>query len=877
MASALKLATIMAAVEMKEPSNDSSLGRKNADGLWGEWKGGMYWRSPIIAASAYGKTYTWHNIKTYCHGAYDVNAYFSWQANICMLLCLTLTNWRSHATSHIEFAKGANILLGPMGAGKSSVVDALCFALYGTYPKLQRRDAAIEDVCNFRHIGQQVSVELQWEGKEGRKYKVRRELVGKGAGKEDGAPGKGGKGSATGGGAGWKGGGANGKSDAWLYCDGKILQKGPKAVTLACEEALGIDYDLFSRAAYSEQNRLDFWLSLSPSSRKAELDRLLGLDAFERARANCTTEMGKKKERAQELEGRASPGALLEANKRALEAKDEFERWAREGKDAATLLLEARKKAQEAIEAHSKEEKKRLEDERLRKILASLGGKVDTLQKQQDALANLPAANEAGAKAADAEEKYLAAKKASAEASGKLQAAKQEEGKLLASYAAGVENAKKRAQLKELQEKKSGGKALEAWKVDEERLKGEVLASSKRNAALEEELKSVLAAIAALGEAGMGECPVCGSPLDEKHRGKLEAKKNAKVAALGAQMAGEKERAQKASKDYADASKACQELAAIEAKISATPLEDLPSIEKKLSDASAESSRLFAGAKAAVEIENKLLELRRDLRAQEEKIAQAAKVKIELEGAMLEKAKTSAQIESNGYDAKSYSEKSACKSEAEKNLAALEVKVQTAGKIAAQSAKLHEACAREASALAKQKEEAEAQRRHLDELGAFREALLATQSEVRSLLLGELNGALGRLWPILYPYSDWRGLRLLADEKDYSLQVWQGQWRALESFASGGERAAGALALRVALSVILTPQLGFIVLDEPTHNLDSKAVATLGHTLSDQLPKILPQVIVITHEAALLESTPGKVFRFERDKGNGEDTQVAVD
>ncbi|MCL6089112.1 MAG: ATP-binding protein, partial [Candidatus Marsarchaeota archaeon] len=84
-----------------------------------------------------------------------------------MLRSITLSNWRSHKHTRIPLSRGANLLVGPMGSGKSSLMDALCFALYGTYPKLGRREAKIEEVGNFRHPGQTVAVEVEWDDAEG--------------------------------------------------------------------------------------------------------------------------------------------------------------------------------------------------------------------------------------------------------------------------------------------------------------------------------------------------------------------------------------------------------------------------------------------------------------------------------------------------------------------------------------------------------------------------------------------------------------------------------------------------------------------------------------------------------------------------------------
>ena len=66
-----------------------------------------------------------------------------------------------------------------------------------------------------------------------------------------------------------------------------------------------------------------------------------------------------------------------------------------------------------------------------------------------------------------------------------------------------------------------------------------------------------------------------------------------------------------------------------------------------------------------------------------------------------------------------------------------------------------------------------------------------------------------------------------------------------------------ALVLRIAFSLVLAPQLRLIVLDEPTHNLDSKGVSQLAMTLRDRIGDILDQVFIITHEEELMNAVTG--------------------
>ena len=92
--------------------------------------------------------------------------------------------------------------------------------------------------------------------------------------------------------------------------------------------------------------------------------------------------------------------------------------------------------------------------------------------------------------------------------------------------------------------------------------------------------------------------------------------------------------------------------------------------------------------------------------------------------------------------------------------------------------------------------------------------------------------------------------------------------------ASGGERACLCLALRIAFATVLTPDLSWLILDEPTHNLDSDAVMLLSEAIREKIPSIVEQTFVITHDSSLGEAGQGNAFRLERDKTKNEPTRV---
>src|SRR3990172_9727295 len=63
-----------------------------------------------------------------------------------MITKVRLKNWRSHLDSTMEFTPGTNALIGIMGSGKSSIMEAICFALLGTFPGLQAKKLKLDDV-----------------------------------------------------------------------------------------------------------------------------------------------------------------------------------------------------------------------------------------------------------------------------------------------------------------------------------------------------------------------------------------------------------------------------------------------------------------------------------------------------------------------------------------------------------------------------------------------------------------------------------------------------------------------------------------------------------------------------------------------------------
>jgi len=167
-----------------------------------------------------------------------------------------------------------------------------------------------------------------------------------------------------------------------------------------------------------------------------------------------------------------------------------------------------------------------------------------------------------------------------------------------------------------------------------------------------------------------------------------------------------------------------------------------------------------------------------------------------------------------------------------------------------------------------------------EKLGSFVRVLRITQEQLRKEFLKTVNGIMGEIWKELYPYGDFGCVRLSIFNGDYILQLketaGEGSWVSADGIVSGGERSMACLALRIAFSIAFIPNLKWLILDEPTHNLDKNAINQFSEILRERIGRFVDQVFLITHEERISESISGagSLYRLERDKEANEPTRV---
>ncbi|MFH1393309.1 MAG: SMC family ATPase [Candidatus Micrarchaeota archaeon] len=764
-----------------------------------------------------------------------------------MIKSIRLLNWRSHQDTNLQFRKGTNLLVGIMGSGKSSVLDGISFALFGTFPALERRKLKLDDLLRLNESEAKVALEFEWNSAA---YRTERVLT------------KSKKGTS---------------SSASLFKDGLLLESGTNAVTSYIEQLLALDYDLFTRAIYSEQNNTDYFLNLDPRRRKQEIDALLGLDRFEDARTNIISVINRIRSNRKVLEERFSPERKKELEEKGKELQKQIDVLT---KKAAALSSDCEKERVVLTEAQKK--------------FAELKGKkegFDNATRERHRISGSRESLKAELHGKEiSKEKYLLEKGAYdlavQERSAVLEMIRKrdaefsslskEAGQLESRIKSLEEDRKKLGSLQESMEKALGGKPVDALREDAAALEREYIALNSEKGSLQGRIKDTEEALHAL-KPGSAECPLCGSELTEGHISNITTEKNTLIAGfqerirqielLLPQRKSSREGIVGRVRDAELAGERIKQLASGQAELPPTR-EARAALDSRLMGASAEKASLsrkaeemsasIQGQAVSVNQHKALLEKKGQLEILEKKLGE-----------------NEALLRSMVFDEKTFEESRQLLEDARIRSERLNAEAQAVRKELESTNQMVPLVKKELEGLSETEKLISSKAALEEELSIFRGALLETQTSLRSSLTDAINQAMGDIWAIFYPYHNYPALRLSVTEKDYLFQVYDGSvWRPLESIASGGERASAALTLRVALAMVLTPTLSWLILDEPTHNLDREAILLLSETLQLKVPEVVNQTFVITHEEALMGSEFASSYRLKRDKEHNGPTKA---
>lgn len=784
-----------------------------------------------------------------------------------MIKKVYLENWKTHKNSSFEFEKGTNILVGSLGSGKTSVMDGICFALFGTFPLLNSKKISVEETimnkpqkCDHSTV----KLEFTYSGKE---YLIERTIH------KDKA------------------------SEAKLYENGKfIVGPKPKDVNEKINELIEMDFNLFSRSVYSEQNQIDFFLKLSPLQRKEKLDELLGLNKYEQARSQSVSISNriktmledkrkwfseqKEKMNEKELEDLKEKilkkvFVLKELDDSLLKTRGMKEELRKKLKDLEEKDLKFSSLSENLIKLKAKKEEKenKLNEMRKEKDLSKLSGKDFSQQ-----IKNL----EKELKELEAKKKSIQEKQNSVSLlTEKIKLNEQnreQKKKSVPERIRGINELNKmretiESDLNEL--KKIKEKSNEAQKAVQKSL-NECIQKMNLDLSKMDDLKKHSSE---LGRA-RANCPVCRKNLDEKSRNELLEENDSLIKKLSIEAVDlnkeKKEFEKKIEAEINNYEKANEQISFNEKKLSEFELmrKELNAINDLNDSIKALNEKLIA-EKNNLELEEKMFDSEKENKIKKEieflqKLLEALGLMNELSKIYEEISEKENSIKLLNFVPENLKKINSDFIKANSEIDSLAREISSGKELVSEMEKSLKARNR----LAEQLNELEKEINSLEilslKLNFFINSLKATQSQLRELMVESINHAMDDIWLKVYPYRDFLSAKIEVIDGNYEVIVKEknGSWVRVEGILSGGERSSVALTLRVALSLVLTQNLSWLILDEPTHNLDSHAINNLSIVLKEHLPEVVDQIFIITHDKDLEKACSGSLYFLERDKAN---------
>ncbi|MEM4247707.1 MAG: AAA family ATPase [Candidatus Nanoarchaeia archaeon] len=755
-----------------------------------------------------------------------------------MISKIRLQNWKSHGETELSFTNGANVIIGPMGAGKSSVLQAISFALFGTFSELKRKELRISDVIKRNSEIKNAGVDIELSiGND--ILQIKRVI-------EEG----------------------NTKEATIRDKEGKLIAgTNPAQVNAYLKDVMKIDEDIFLRTIYAKQNEIDLFLQLTPIERKTRLDELMCIDKFEIARKNCVkllNQIETKKSSQEEF--------IRDVNIETLEKEIE------ELKKACTDLLTEK----ESLKSKVSEAEK---------VKSELDIKIKAVRKNLDEINRL----EEKKRILETQSKELNEKLGSVTLDEDLQSVnfrlreiKTKISELQKSKVHLKEDAERHQRNALELEKRLGmlehksaelANALsetEKLHADLEALEkeGKLVLLESRLKAIEDNLRTTIDQRAKiLGEISVlkehlrelekteGVCPICSAELTQIKKAELILQRNQKIAELQAKtqelqsseenLRAEIRRTEEIYDKQQDVIKRIGQLGDLlredreiaiqlsEAKGKKdTFAEIITQMQQRLDDIDTEVANLdseltqLTEKRHLCELKEKENEIHREL----ERISKDLETRAVVPG------------EIDDLETKFR--------ESIRNAQELDSKVKSIDYIIEEKQKRLVDFEEKKNKFIEIKDKIQSFESKIEFLSQFKNALLTAQENLRKELITAVNEVMANLWTQLYPYDKWSSIKLDASESDYLLQIREkeGEWISVSGFASGGERMLACLVLRLAFAKVLAQNINILILDEPTHNLDDRAINTLVDVIQNRLSGFLDQIFIVTHDEKLAEA-----------------------
>ena len=260
---------------------------------------------------------------------------------------LTLNNFKSYGHEVIKFGDGITVIVGENGAGKSTILEAISFALFK-----QHTAKKIDDlVRNGSDENMYVDLEFVSNGKE---YKIHREKT------------------------------KSGLKSTLLKkttSKGQFIPScaGDKEVANEIQSILDIDSDLFLNAIYIRQGEIAELVDKTSSEKKQLIGKLLGLDSLEKAWKNLQPIISNYEKTQSELKGKLFSSEEL---------KEEYDHKKALLGSLKEKGLDLEKQIEEVKEMKAEKQNEKTNMEREKEIFDNFNNNLDADKKRLESLEN---------------------------------------------------------------------------------------------------------------------------------------------------------------------------------------------------------------------------------------------------------------------------------------------------------------------------------------------------------------------------------------------------------------------------------------------------------------------------------------------------------
>jgi exonuclease SbcC len=783
-----------------------------------------------------------------------------------MITKVKLKNWRSHLDTELDFSDGTNCFIGNIGSGKTTIMDAICFGLFGTFLQLQQKKLKLEDIIMKKPVTKDQAEVTVYFDVDGTEWSIKRTVT-------------------------------KGKSTAELRKGAELIE-GPQSskVTEEVEKILKMNYELFSRAVYSEQNQLDMFLTIPKGQRMKKIDELLAIDKFEKARMNtkalknkCLMFMSEKDDLLKNLEADESIKKIEIIKREFVDLKEREDSLNKQLEDVVKrklgtardlMMLKDQQRKMQTIEEDTKKytalmELTETDIEKLKTDLVEFAEK--TIEELNDESKKVNEDIERLNFSIDDEKINLdKLREGYAEENAKIKLIEEEKLPKIKQEAEEFETISeklKKNPLKEIEtELKNKQKELEKTQMN-----------TQKSLAKISELKDSIHDLSLAGSI----CPVCNSKLTENKKSSLLSKNKKLLEDLNKSTESSQKLTEKLQDEINKLNLKCKEAERLEERFNQIKdsNKQLKALTNELKDLS-DKVKVFTNQKKMFEkniemLENNLKGLKKRQDDIKQVISKKEEANVKLDR-LKEYGQKLSQLSVEREMLSSFSLSVLEKIEQDyQNIIGLEKELQTRlsnqADIVKEKQKLLNEIDNKRKILENYKLEIKRLEAISEQLQLLEISLEATQEQLRKDFVGAVNEAMQSIWPELYPYKDIYSIKLGIEEGDYVLQLQDSTgWVTADGVVSGGERSIACLALRIALSLVLAPNIEMLVLDEPTANLDSRTVEVLANVLRDRITNFVEQVFLITHDSSLENAVSGYLYRLEREKERDGFTKVSL-